>query len=282
MVSFASVHARRLSHWQQTPDTHLAGADDAVHLIERLGIVTLYPASPEIPNLYHAYVGDPTRKTEPQWDSPAGQVFGWRWTLGRQAVAFYTVLVRKRSTWVRWDLLPAVLRLWGELRAPDELDHMGAISPNAYRIARVLEDADGPLSTGELRAAAGFAAGKEQRSAYLKAVDELESRLLLAKVLLPGGDDMHHALVSARYREHIEAAERLSRAQALEQVLSAYLPCAVYALPGILARHLRLDEPELRGGLDRLVAAGGATATEFADHKGNAYVWSAETSGTPG
>ena len=88
--------------------------------------------------------------------------------------------------------------------------------------------------------------------------------------------------MSARYREHMEAAERLSRAQALEQVLSAYLPCAVYALPGILARHLRLDEPELRGGLDRLVAAGGATATEFADHKGNAYVWSAETSGTPG
>ena len=274
MDSFATLHARRLDHWRQTPSTHLAGPDDAVTLIERLGIVTLYPASPEVPNLYHAYVGNPERKTEPQWDSPAGQVFGWRWSLGRRSVAYYTLLVRKRSTWVRWDLLPAVLRLWGELRALDELDHMRHISPTAYRIARVLEDAETPLSTGDLRQAAGLAVGREQRNAYLKAVEELESRLLLAKVLTSEDDDMRHALVSTRFREHMDAAERMTRELALDAVLAAYLPCAVYALPAALARHLRLPEAELRAGLDRLVAAERATAATFPDIRGDCYIWS--------
>jgi hypothetical protein len=279
--SLASLNARRLEHWRQTPETHLAGPDDAVTLIERLGIVTLYPASPEVPNLYHAYVGDPERKTEPQWDSPAGQVFGWRWSLGRRSVAFYTLLVRKRSTWVRWDLLPAVLRLWGELRALDELDHMGHISPNAYRIARALEEADAPLSTGDLRQAAGLAAGREQRNAYLKAVEELESRLLLAKVLAPEDDDMRHALVSTRYRDHVDAAERMTREAALDAVLAAYLPCAVYALLTVLARHLRLPEAELRAGLDRLVATGSVTAATVSGVPGDCYVWSEPTESPP-
>lgn len=273
MDSFSSLRARRLEGWRQTPQSRLADADDAMTLIERVGIVTLYPASPEVPNLYHAYVGDPERKTEPQWDSPAGQVFGWRWSLGRRSVAFYTLLVRKRSTWVRWDLLPAVLRLWGELRALDELDHMGHISPTAYRIARALEEAVAPLSTGDLRQAAGLANGKEQRNAYLKAVEELETRLLLAKVMAPQDDDMRHALVSSRFREHVDAAERMSREAALDQVLSAYLPWAVYAQPAILSRHLRLPEDELRAGLDRLVATQRASAAELPEIKGTCHVW---------
>lgn len=273
MTDFATLHARRLACWRQTPDTRLAGAEAAIPLINQLGFVTLYPVSPEIPNLYHAYVGDPTRPTDSKWDSPAGQVYSWRWVLGRQKVAFYTALVKKRSTWVSWALLPAVLRLWGELRMPDELYDTGIITPEAYRIAQALDSADRPLSTGELRERAGFPTGKEQRAAYLKAVEELETRLLLAKVFEEGEDDAYHVLVADRYREHMEAADRMTRDDALDAFLSTYLPSAVYALPATLAKHLKLPEAEPRAGLERLVAGGHAARAELDGVKGVCYVW---------
>lgn len=273
MESLTQLHTRRLERWRQTPQRRIGGPDDAAALIDTLGLVTLYPASPELPNLFHAYAGDPAAKTDSKWDSPSGQVFGWRWTLGRKQVAFYTALVRKRSTWIRWDLLPAALRLFGELRVPDELYDAHAISADAYRIAHVLEDAPEPLSTGELRAAAGFGGSKERRAAYLKAVEELETHMLLAKVLTPGTDDMSHVLVSTRFRAHCDAADRLTRAEALDALLAAYLPHAAYAVPSLLARHLKLAEDELRAGLERLRERGDAEPRGLDGAKGTYYVW---------
>jgi len=273
MPDLAALHARRLQRWRQTPDTHITDSNMAIPLIERLGFVTLYPVSPEIPNLYHAYVGDPNRPTDSKWDSPAGQVYSWRWALGRQKVAFYTALVKKRSTWISWALLPAVLRLWGELRMPDELYDNRLITPEAYRIARALDSAGRPLSTGELRERAGFPTGKEQRTAYLKAVEELETRLLLAKVFEEGKDDAFHTLVTDHYRQYADAAERLTRESALDAFLAAYLPAAVYALPATLAKHLKLPEAELSAALDRLVASGGAERASLDGVKGTCYVW---------
>jgi hypothetical protein len=264
---------QRFANWRQTPDTRIAGDDEAPALIDRLGIITLYPASPEIPNLYHAYMGDPTAKTEAKWDSPSGVVYSWRWTLGRRAAGFYAVLVRKRPTFVSWPMLPAALRLFADLRMPDELYDLGVISSAAYRITQALEAVGGALTTGELREAAGFPSGREQRTAYLKAVEELDTRLLLAKFFTPGDDDAHHALIYMRYRDYADAAERLTREEALDQVLRVYLPNAAYVAPTILARHLRLEEAELRSGLDSLVEAGKAEKSALPSYKEECYVW---------
>jgi len=270
MVEMDSLRARRLHNWRQTPETHLADAAAAGPLIEQLGIVTLYPASPELPNLYHAYVGDAQAQTDSEWDSPSGQVYSWRWVLGRQEAGFYTAIVCNRPTWVSWALLPAIIRLRGELRAIDELFDTGILSSDAYRVAQALESAGGALSTGDLRREAGFPVGKEQRAAYLKAVAELDTRLLVAKVFSEADEEMRHTLVTARYPAYVAAAERMTRAEALQQFLLAYLPAAVYAVPAVLARHLKLAEPELREGLDGLV---GATAVTLPGYKGACYVW---------
>ncbi len=268
------LRARRLENWRQTPETRITGPREASELIDRLGVVTLYLASPEVPNLFHAYVGDPRAKGESGWDSPSGEVYGWRWTLGRAHAAFYTAIVRGRPTWVSWDLLPALLRLRGELRPPEELYEAGELSPNALRIAQVLRESGGVMGTGELRRAAGFPTGKAERSAYLKAVEELDTRLLLARVFSPEDDAMYHALVRVRYPEYVHKAESMTREQALEQVLMAYLPPAAYAAPMMLARHLKLSETELLEGLDRMVEAGRMTPTSLAGYKSACYVWS--------
>jgi len=273
MHSLLELQALRHERWGQTPNTRLADAAAAPALIDRLGIATLFQASPEIPNLYHAYMGDPTAKTEMQWDTPTGTVYTWRWTLGRQGVAFYTTLVCRRSTWVSWQLLPAVLRLCAEWRMPDELYDGGALSADAYRITQALEEAGGTLSTAELRKQANFPTGKASRAAYLKALEELEIRMLVAKFFQTGQDDTYHTLIATRYQQQLESAQQLSREEALEQLLLTYLPQAVYAVPTVLARHLRLPEAELRAGLARLAESGQAETIQLVEQKGVCYLW---------
>jgi len=272
----STLYRRRLEHWSQTPQTRIPNSLQAATLTNQVGLATLYPASPEIPNLFHAYMGRPDAPTDSGHDSPSGHVYGWRWDLGRAEAAFYTAIVRRRPTWVSWALLPAVIRLLGEPRTPDELYDLGAISPDAYRIARVLESAERALSTGELRREAGFPVGKERRAAYLKAVDELETRMLLAKVFSVDDLDMRHALVSVRYPEHVEAAEQVTREEALDRFLATYLPRAVYAVPARLAKHLGLPEGELRAGLEQLRATGRVSVMALPFEETPCYVWEGE------
>jgi hypothetical protein len=277
MDDLNALQARRFAQWCQTPETRVLDPVAAIALIERVGIATHYPASPEVPNLFQAYVGDPDAQTEASWDSASGHVYCWRWALGRRSAAFYTSIVRKRPTWVAWPLLPALLRLRGELRGADEVYAAGELSVEARRIAVTLAEAGEPLATGELRYRAGFPTGKENRAAYLRAVEELETRLMLAKVFTAGeGDDesaMSHALVALRWPEVVAAAHALSRDAAVDALLREYLPPAAFALPTPLAKHLGLPEPELRAGLDRLVTAGMAHTASLEGIRGTCYVW---------
>jgi hypothetical protein len=223
--------------------------------IERVGVATLYPASPEFPNLFSAYVGDPNIKTDSGWNTPGGEVYAWRWTLGRRSSAFYTALIRHRPTWICWSLFPAILRLCcGALCPPKELYEAGQLSADAYRIAQTLEVATGALSTGELREQASFPRGTSSRSNYLKAVEELEAHLLLAKVFLSEGNTMHHTLVRKQYPDLVVAAERLSLEEALDQFLQVYLPQAVYANPYGLAKDLKISIAALSAAFERLMA----------------------------
>jgi hypothetical protein len=254
--------SRRRAEWGQTPQTRLPNAEAAVAFIERMGITTLFHTSPEIPDLFRAYMGDPDPPMDAKWDSPSGHVYTWRWTLGHRNAAFYTSLVRGRPTYVRWSLLPAVLRLFGSVdQDATGLYTAGEISAEARRVAEALAVAEGDppatLSTGELRRRAGFPTGKEQRAAYLKAIGELETRLLTAKVFSgrAGDDEMYHTLVSVRHADALSRARTLARETAVDALLTAYLPQAVYIQPKLFARHLGLPEAEVTAGLERMASA---------------------------
>lgn len=273
MSDFETLHVRRLENWRQTAQTRIPDAGAGANLIERVGLATLYPVSPEIPNLFHAYVGSPEATTDSGWDTPSGQVYAWRWEIGRPARACYAAIVRTRPTWVSWSLLPAVLRLRAALDAPHDLYAAGQLSAGALRIADALGAAGGALGTGELRQEAGFPTGKTQRAAFLRAIAELDGQLLLAKVFADGDTDMRHALVRRRYPDQVAAAERLTREAALDQLLAAYLPPAVYAVPPALAKALKLPAAEIRAGLERLVAADWAAIRTVPGRNEPIYVW---------
>jgi hypothetical protein len=267
------LECRRRAQWGQTPETRCADEAAAESLIQRAGIVTHYPVTPELPNLLHAHTGSPTTKATSEHDGDSGHVYTWRWTLGRREAGFYTAIVLKRPTWVAWNLLPAVLRLRGDLRAIDEIFDTGTLSADAYRVARALEEAGEPLATGDLRRVAGFPIGKVERAAYLKAVAELDTRLLVAKVFSPTDEDMRHTLVRHQYPEAVGAAERLSSGEAMRQLLTAYLPSAVYALPDVLVKSLAVPTAALLGGLEALCADGLAKIVTTDGQAQPVYLW---------
>ncbi len=269
----AELVEARLRAWRQTPETRIPDSDTAARFVAEVGMATLYPVSSEIPNLFHGYMGDPTAETDSGHDSPSGHVYTWRWEMGGRKAAFYSSIVRKRPTWISWDLLPAILRLFAERRTADELYDFGVISKDAYRLAQALERSDSPLTTAELRKEADFPTGKESRAAYLKAVEELETRILLAKVFIGDDLEMGHGLVSNLHRKESEAAERLSFEQALNRLLTTYLVHAVYVSPLVLARHLKLPEDQLLPALEHLVRGGKAHRLDPTDEKLQLYAW---------
>ncbi len=272
--SWAPAQARR-HNWRQSQERRVPDAEVAAEFIDEVGIASLYPASPEVANLFHAHVGDPNAKTESKWDSPSGKVYTWRWTLGRQRAAFYAPMIRRKASFVRWSLLPAVLRLRAEFRTPDELYDFGVISANAYRIARALEDSGSTLSTGEIRQQAGFPTGKESGVAYHKALQELDDRLLITSEFASDEEGQkRHGLMYVRHRDAVDLAEGMTPEDAVKQLVEAYLPAAAYILPVTFAKHLSLDGAAVAEALEGMRESGKLESVEKPGFSGTCYVGS--------
>jgi hypothetical protein len=266
--------ALREQNWGQGDDTHIKSGEEAKPFIERVGISTLYPVSPEVPNLYEAYIGKTPVAAFKGWDTPVGEVYTWRWKLGKTNAAFYSAIVKKRPTWVSWELVPALFRIRREQNDPEYLYQQGKLSVGAYRIVKALENtSEGVLSTKALRREAGFPIGKTERTEYLKAVEELDSRLLLAKVFSedPTEENMSHALTALRYPDLIEQAANMSEAEALEQLLELYLPNAVFCAPKELAKHLAISEKSLIERLNAWEKKGRLGKVKLVGYKGECY-----------
>ena len=244
----------RAERWCQSPATRIAGPDEAATLIGRAGIATLFPASPEFADLYAAYVG-PGVPTDSGHSTPSGEVYAWRWELGRREVAHYGTVVRGKPTWVAWDLLPAVLRLLGDTRPLAAQVAAGLLSDDAHRVAEALEGNGGALTTGDLRRLAGFETGRERRAAYLRAVAELDRRLLVGRGSGPPDEpddhDMRQVLIATRHPDAVAAANALDADTAMRHLLTRYLDAAAFIRPALFARHLRLE----RTAVERVLAA---------------------------
>jgi len=257
-MNLESMQEARKQNWRQCSEERVDTPEQAIPFIDKVGIATLFAASPEFPSLYQAHMGDPNPPVSNKWDSPAGHVYTWRWEIGRPHVAFYGVVVAKKPTWVAFDRLPLVLASLMDRRTPKEAYDAGELSSNAWDIAKAFEGTDGGLATKDLRARAGFEKGKESRAAYLKAVEELDSRLWLGKrfALDGSGDEMLHALVRSHYPESFETAMAMTPLNALIDLLARHLENSVYIDPKVLGRHLRVGGSLLEGALDRLTAQG--------------------------
>jgi hypothetical protein len=254
VIDIEALRAERRRNWRQDGVRRVENPEQAAAFIQEVGIATLYAASPELPSLYQAHMGDPNPPSFQSWDSPSGYVYTWRWELGRPHAAFYGVVVAKKPTWVAFDRLPLVIGALMERRTPEALYQAGELSPDGLRIAQAFDESEGILSTKELRARAGFEKGKESRAAYLRALEEVDSRLWLAKRCggEEGGDEMSHALVRMHYPDAYEAGMKLNRAEALAGVLGEIIRHSAFLDPKPLRRHLRADAATFDAAFARL------------------------------
>ena len=104
-------------------------------------------------------------------------------------------------------------------------------------------------------------------------MQELDTRLLLAKVFAADDLDMRHSLVTLQHPDAVETAEEMPVDVAFEAILRAYLPVAVYAVPTVLARHLGVSSPEVRAALERLAETGEVTPLTLSGVKDTCYQW---------
>ncbi|HWD41735.1 MAG TPA: hypothetical protein VG944_23030 [Fimbriimonas sp.] len=242
-MNIEQARAKRLAAWRQDGQRNLPDSASAVQMIDEMGLVTLYGASPEFPSLLLAHVGTPNYIAEASWDSPAGFVYEWRWDLGKTRSAFYSTIVAKKPTWVSWKLLPTVLAAVMNRTPAKELYNSGELSRDAWKVYEALDASDEPLTTKQLRITAGFPTGKENRAAYLKAVEELETYLYLAKVFAPASeaDEMSHGLVAKLYPEAWKEAYGTDLHAAVEKLVLNHAEHSAYIDGTIFARHLRLQ-----------------------------------------
>ncbi len=187
-------------------------------------------------------------KVDASWDSPSGHVYTWRWALGKSNAAFYGAFVCRKPTWISWKALPHILGFAMEREPAEKLYADGKLSNDAIRVVRSFEGTNGVQSTKEIRQRAGFPTGKAERACYLKAIEELDSRLMLAKVFgaEADSDDMNHALVRTKYSDFVDAGLRVSPETALVNFLREYLSQSIFIDTKVFSRNLRIS-PALIG-----------------------------------
>lgn len=269
----ARLEDARLRSWCQTQESRLATPDSAQTFIDRAGIATLYPASAEIPNLFHAYTGDPSSTTDAGHDTPSGRVYAWRWELGSREVGYFGEVVRKRPTWVSRRLLPALLRLRADPRVPRRLYEAGGISTGALRIAEALQSAGEPVSTGELRRLAGFPNGTEQRKTFLKAVAELDSLLITTRAFSSATTDTFYCLTELTYPDAARQSMSMSIEEGIRAFLQMYLSSALYIRPQTVAKHLGISKQDLLTVLEELELQGQVEKVEPSGRDEAVYIW---------
>jgi hypothetical protein len=148
------------------------------------------------------------------------------------------------------------------------------ISQDAYRIAQVLDQSVEPVGTAQIRKRAGFPTGKEKSAAYHKGLAELENRLLVTSEFSQDDEEgtKHHGLMFVRRRDDVKAAEQMTKEQAVDALLRAYIRTAMYVLPAPLGKHLRVPVEDMTACLAGLESEDAVSAVEAPPTKGKAWV----------
>jgi hypothetical protein len=235
-------------------------ARGALRFVDALGFCYAFTSGPGgLPGLFDVLA---TRSVDRMW------AWAWRWKdeLAARRRLYYGKVIRRKPSYVSLPLLPAFYALSGNVGEPD--DHLQAYREGRLSLlARTVYErvlAAGPVSTWALRRE--FVARGERGARFHRALDDLQERLLIAKVReeeewrLGFVWDAFHRWMP----EVVEAAAALPAEAAAAQVLACYLR-TVGAAPAAEVEAL-FGWP--RGLLGRAAARAGAVHVEVAGSPG--------------
>ena len=211
-------------HRQKVGARHAVRTADAlVRMVDDLGFCFAFTGESAYP-VPAAFDHLDTRSDGRKWE------WMWRWKdeLAANKRLYYGKLLVKKPTFVSMKMLPIFYATFG--RAGDADDHLedvraGRLSEIAHRIIEFLA-VNGETQTKRMRSALGITS-QEGKSAYSKAIEELQRLMYVARVRAvgEGREDYNYTydLFVHRYPETVRAAERASSADAMSALLAHLL-----------------------------------------------------------
>jgi hypothetical protein len=227
-------------------------AAQLVAFVDTVGLAfafTLRSGDAPIPACFdHLATTDEGKKWEWMW--------GWKDELAAEKRLYYGMLLARKPTFVSLALLPACYATFGRAgEADDHLDDVraGRLSEVARRIIEFLAQ-NGETQTKRMRAELGITS-KEGRTAYAKAIDEVQRLMYVARVRAvgEGREDYNYTydLFVRRYPETVQAAERISSADATATLVERTVALAGAVTEKQLLRLFEWDEAVLARALTR-------------------------------
>ena len=211
-------------HRQKVGARHAVRTADAlVRMVDDLGFCFAFTGESAYP-VPAAFDHLDTRSDGRKWE----WMWGWKDELAANKRLYYGKLLVKKPTFVSMKMLPIFYATFG--RAGDADDHLedvraGRLSEIAHRIIDFLA-VNGETQTKRMRSALGITS-QEGKSAYSKAIEELQRLMYVARVRAvgEGREDYNYTydLFVHRYPETVRAAERASSADAMSALLAHLL-----------------------------------------------------------
>ena len=240
----------------------------AQRFVEDVGFCsTFYCFREGVPCLWEAVVG----RARPRWprrshhDAGVGLTWQLKDELPAARRVYYGKVMKGRPLLVALDVFPAFYALArGRQRARDYVAEYeaGRLSHTARRLMDALVR-EHPQYTRELRANAFMLESSRTRE-FERAMAELQQGLWVVKREERYEPTFSYRwdLVEAWLPEAVTAARRLSRAAALDRLVSRYLAAAVYSRPPVLARLFGVSLTDIEAVCVRLARRGRLIETE--------------------
>ena len=247
------VEDYRDARWCREDMRRVESAYDAERFIDRVGFAAcMTDARRPGPSLYVAVCGrrDAVMPRNVQKDPESSLT----WTLKDEILArgnvYYAKLARGKATFIAPRMIPHFQALWGVRRA----DEPRRLSRTARAVLHALRK-EWEMATADLRDDAGV----KNRSAFNRALDELQAAMLVvpSAVLYRPKFTYLWTLSIGRFPDALR--RRVARETALREIARAFLSGAGMTVPGELARVTGLSRRDAGLGNRALVAEGFAT-----------------------
>jgi hypothetical protein len=261
-VTAGALVALRAARFRRRPSLRVRDARSGLAFVNDVGFCSTFYRFPEgVPCLWEAVAG----RANPRWprrshhDAGIGLTWELKDTLPARRRVYYGKVLRARPTLVALDLLPAFYALArGRQRARDYRAEYeaGRLTHTARRLMDALARQH-PQYTRELRANCFMLESSKTRE-FERAMAELQQGLWVVK-----SEERYEPTFSYRW-ELLEAwlpgpvaeGRRLSRAAALDRLVSRLTRAAVYTRAPWLGRLFGVPPAEVAASVGRLVASG--------------------------
>lgn len=246
----SEIEEYRDNHWRREDARRIETAVEAERFIEAVGFTACLTDSRQPgPSLYVAVCGrrDAVMPRNVQKDPEASATWVLKDEILRRGKVYYAKLARAKTMFLAPRMIPYFHAVWG-VRKSEEKKRLSA---NALAVLKVLRK-EWEMGSADLRKASGV----NDRTAFTKAVDELQAAMIVvpSEVLYQPKFTYIWTLAEGRFPD--ELSQKIDRKIAVREIARCFLAGAGMTIPGELARVTGIPRAEAGLGNRALVAEG--------------------------